>query len=195
MPRRTSKKSRISRRRNRVPRNMSTEATVTRMYSADIVRFAADSGLYRTFQLLLFPVADLQGLYSQYRIRNIKIEYQLYNQLNNNSQFPTLFIAPQSYNEGTTPASLSEVQQFRNVRTFQFGPSRPTYSQSFVPYVNMVTTGPGRVPTRSPWLTTSGDAIQHLTHVDWLVNYNSVTAPTHTIRLVATAVIDLKNTR
>lgn len=195
MPRRNSKNSRIMRRRNRVPRNLSTDATVTRMYTADISKFAADSGLYRTFQLLLFPVADMQGLYSQYRVRNIKLEYQLYNQLNNNAPFPTLFIAPQSYNEGSTPASIAEVQQFRNCKTFQFGPSRPSYAQSFVPYVNMVTTGPGRVAVRSPWLTISGDAIQHLTNVEWLLNYNSTSFATHTIRLVVTAIIDLKNTR
>lgn len=190
-----TKRSTHRRKVKRVPRNISSAHRVTRLYSADIVKFAADSGLYRTFQLLLFPVADIQNLYSQYKINSITLEYQLYNQLNNNSVFPTLYTAPQSYNEGTTPASITEVQQFKDCEVFQFGPSRPVFRRKYVPWVNMVTTGPGRVPVRSPWLTLSGDAIQHLTNVDWMVNYNSTSAATHTVRLVVWADISVRNTR
>jgi len=183
------------RRRRHVPRNITSVATVDRIFSADVAKIAGDSGLYRTFQPLLFPIADFIGGYTQYRIRSFTVQYQLYNQLNNNSAFPTLFIAPQSWSESATPASLSEVQQFKGIRMFQFGPSRPTYTQTSVPYVNFSTTGPGRIPTRSPWISTTSDLPQHLTHVDWLVNYNSTSATTHTIRLVVTAHFEFKNSR
>lgn len=169
--------------------------SATRMYTADIVRFPADSGLYRTFQPLLFPITDLMGSFSQYRIKSIRVDYQLYNQLNNNSVFPTLFIAPQSWTESTTPASLSEVIQFKGCKSFQFGPSRPVYTRTFKPHVNVSTTGPGRVPVLSPWLSTTADTPQHLTHVDWLVNYNSTSAATHTVRLVVTAQFEFRGSR
>lgn len=178
-----------------MPRGIISVAKVDRIFSADIGKLAADSGLYRTYQPLLFPVADFMGGYTQYRIRAITVEYQLYNQLNNNSAFPTLFIAPQCWNESATPGSLSEVQQFKGIRSFQFGPSRPTYKQTFIPFVNYSTTGPGRVPTQSPWISTTSDLPQHLTHVDWLVNYNSTSAATHTIRMVITAHFEFKNSR
>jgi len=165
------------------------------MYTADIAKVAADSGAYATFQPLLFPITDLFGSFSHYRIKRFNVEFQLYTQLNNNSAFPTLYIAPQSYNESATPSSLSEVVQFRGVKTYQFGPSRPTYKQSFVPYVNMTSTGPGRVPVASPWLSTTSDLPQHMAYVSWLQNYNSSTAATHTIRIVVSAIFEFKNTR
>lgn len=180
-------------RRRKVPRNM--VLNVTRMYTADIAKAAADTGAFSTFQALLFPTSDVFSAFSHYRIKRFKIEYQLYNQLNNNSVFPTLYIAPQQFSESAVPSALSEVIQYKGVRTFQFGPSRPVYSQTFVPYVNMVTTGPGRVPVASPWLTTTGDAVQHMANVFWLQNYNSTSAASHTIRLVVSADFELKGTR
>jgi len=178
-----------------VPRSLPTQLVASRIYQADILKVAADSGLYRTFQPLLFPISDLIGMFQCYRIRSIKVEYQLYNQLNNNSSFPTLYIAPQYWTESTTPSSISEVGQFQGVKVFQFGPSRPTYTQTFIPRVNMSSTGPGRTPVASPWLSTTSDLPQHLTHVEWIQNYNTTSAPTHTIRLVATAVFEFRGTR
>jgi hypothetical protein len=137
----------------------------------------------------------LIGSFTEYRIVNIKLEYQLYNQLNNNSLFPTLFIAPQHWAESATPGSFNEVAQFKGIRTFQFGPSRPIYKQSFKPYVNMVTTGPARHAVASPWLTTSSDLAQHLTCVDWILGYNTTSAATHTIRLVVTANFEFRGPR
>jgi len=197
MKNRTSLRSRRSSKRSsgRVPRGIGNSVLATRLYQADIAKFAADSGLYRTFQPLLFPITDLLGSFTKYRIRSIKLEYQLYNQLNNNSTFPTLYVAPQQYSESATPSSITEVIQFKGLQTFQFGPSRPTYTRTFTPYVNITTTGPGRVPTPSPWISSLSDLPQHLTNVEWLQNYNNTTQPTHTIRLVATAIFEFSGTR
>lgn len=196
MKNKRSSRTRTSKRQiSRPPRNISNSILATRLYQADIAKFAADSGLYRTFQPLLFPFSDFFNTFQRYRIVKIKLEYQLYNQLNNNSVFPTLYIAPQNWTENAVPSSVNEVIQFRGCKTFQFGPSRPVYSQTFVPYVNISTTGPGRNPVASPWLSTTTDLIQHITSVEFLQNYNNTSAPTHTIRLVATAVFELSGTR
>jgi len=182
-------------RRRRPNRDNSAVHKVTRIFFADVAKFAADSGLYRTIQPLNFPIADMIGAFTEYRIKSVKLTYQLYNQLNNNSVFPTLYIAPQHWSESATPASSSEVVQYKNVQTFQFGPSRPTYSRTFVPYVNMSSTGPGRVPVRSPWLSTSSDLPQHMLDAEWILNYNSTSAPTHTIRLNFIAQFEFRGPR
>jgi len=184
------------RRRSRpsIPRSV-TSIKGTRIYSADIVKFAADTGLYRSFAASLFNFSDLFNTFQLYRITSLKLEYQLYNQLNNNSAFPTLYIAPQDWTETGTPSSINEVQTYRALQTFQFGPSRPVYSRTFVPYVNMTTSGPGRTPVRSPWLSTTSDAPPHMACVEWLQNYNSTSFATHTIRLVVTADFVMKGLR
>jgi len=168
---------------------------ISRQWQADVAKTAGDSGLYRSVTAGLFNFSDIFNMFQFYRITSVKFEYQLYNQLNNNASFPTLFIAPQQWGELAIPTSQTEVSQFNKVRTFQFGPSRPTYTQTFKPFVNMVTTGPGRNPVPSPWIATTGDSVQHMTHVDWLQNYNNTSAPTHTIRLIATATFQLRGTR
>jgi len=190
------RRNRFARRRRR-PRSYGSDAVhrVSRIFISDISKVAADTGLYRTIQPLNFPIADMIGSFSYYRIKSIKLTYQLYQQLNNNSSFPTLYIAPQQWAESATPASFNEVVQFKNVKTFQFGPSRPTYSQTFAPHVNMVSTGPGRVPVRSPWLATSSDLPQHMLCVDWILAYNSTSAATHTIRLNYVAEFEFKGPR
>jgi hypothetical protein len=182
------------RRRRRSVRSDSVHR-VTRIFISDIAKVAADSGLYRTIQPLNFPIADMIGAFTYYRIKSIKLTYQLYQQLNNNSSFPTLYIAPQQWAESATPSSFNEVVQYKNVKTFQFGPSRPTYSQTFTPHVNMTSTGPGRVPVKSPWLSTSSDLPQHMICVDWLLAYNSTSASTHTIRLNYVAEFEFKGPR
>jgi len=179
--------------RQGVPRNIITG--VTRLYTADIAKVAADSGAYATFQPLLFPITDMFGAFQLYRIKRITVEFQLYNQLNNNSAFPTLYIAPQNWTESATPSALSEVIQLKGVKTYQFGPSRPTYKQSFVPFVNTTTSGPGRMPVSSPWLSTTSDLPQHMVYASWLQNYNSTSAATHTVRIVVTADFEFKGTR
>lgn len=187
--------SKLRNRRRRPSRQKDVTHRVTRIVIGDIAKVAADSGLYRTIQPLSFPVADMFGAFSLYRIKSVRLTYQLYQQLNNNSSFPTLYIAPQNYSESATPASFSEVVQFKNVKTFQFGPAQPTYSQTFVPYVNMSSTGPGRSPVASPWLSTTSDLPQHLLAVDWILAYNSTSAPTHTIRLNWVAEFEFKGPR
>jgi len=183
------------RNRRRRPQGSSSVHKVTRIFISDIAKVAADTGLYRTIQPLNFPIADMIGSFTYYRIKSVKLTYQLYQQLNNNSSFPTLYIAPQQWSESATPSSFNEVVQYKNVKTFQFGPSRPTYSQTFTPYVNMTSTGPGRVPVKSPWLSTSSDLPQHLLCVDWILAYNSTSAPTHTIRLNYVAEFEFKGPR
>lgn len=195
--RNSSRRMRRSPRKGSVPRGLggSNALVLSRQWQADVAKITADSGLYRTFQASQFVPSDLFQVFQRYRFLSVKVEYQLYNQLNNNASFPTLYIAPQQWGELAVPTLITEVAQFNQVKTFQFGPSRPTYTQTFKPYVNVVTVGPGRNPVPSPWLATTGDAVQHMTHVDWLQNYNSTSAPTHTIRLVATAVIEFQGTR
>lgn len=174
---------------------MKNSLVLSRQFQADIVKVAADTGLYRTVQASLFVPSDVFSVFQEYRFINVKYEYQLYSQLNNNSTFPTLFIAPQRWGELAVPTLQTEVTQYNNVRTFQFGPSRPTYTQSFKPHVNVVTVGPGRNPIPSPWLATTSDSVQHMTHVDWMQNYNSTSAATHAVRLVITATIEFRGTR
>jgi hypothetical protein len=188
-------KGRVAQRRSRrrFRRKAANTSIIHRYLSANIVKFAADSGLYRSYSMALFPSSDVTNLFQEYRIKWVELTYQLYNQLNNNSSFPTLFIAPQDWNNNAgTPSSITEVQQFQGIKTFQFGPANPTATYRFTPTVFV---GGEKLLHKSPWLSVSADTVQHMTSVEWLQRYNSTSDPTHTIQLSAKICVELRKTR
>lgn len=171
---------------------------INRMYANDIAKglLAADRGQYRSFNLGTFPDADIISLYSEYRIKFIEVTYQLYTQPNNNSNFPTLYVAPQHVADvAVAPSSRDEVLQFKGVVTHQFGPSNLVFKRRFTPVVMISTSGSGKMIATSPWLSTTGDAVPHLTHVEWIDKYNVSTDNSHNIRIVAKAIVECRGTK
>lgn len=192
----TSKNKRMRVKRSRVPRSInSSSIVVERQLIQAVVKSASDSGNFRAYALSGFPDADIVSMFQEYRIRSIKLTWMLVNAPNNNSSFPTLYVAPQHIFTGSSPTSRDEVIQYRGVKTHQFGPSNITYTHKYVPYVPLDASTSGKNFVPSPWLSTTTDAVPHYTDVEWISRYNSTSDPTHTIELLAHAIIDCRHTR
>jgi hypothetical protein len=168
---------------------------IHREWVGTITKSAADSGFYRSWNLATFPSSDIVSMFMDYKIASIDMTYLLINAPNNNSTFPTLYLAPQHFNYGVAPASRDEVIQYKGIVTKQFGPAMVQYKKSFVPYAFTTLTGSGQAPVASPWLNTNNTATTHAVGVEWIDNYNSTSATTHTLNLVVRATILARGTR
>lgn len=170
-----------------------------RMFVQNINKVAADSGTYYRSILADFPGAsDITSLFTDYKITKLRYTIRLVNAPNNNANFPTLYFAPQSYvYNGSSPSSASEVFQFKNLRTFQFGPSNLSTKLTVRPRVsvdvnNLVNSG---IPMASPWLNTANNSVPHIGIVWWISRYNSTTDTTHQLELQVDAWISARNSR
>jgi len=164
-----------------------------------LAKFAGDVGFYTAYQLSQFPgISDIRSLYTDYRVKSLRLTFNLINAPNNNASFPTLIIAPQHYNGALGTVSVGsrdEISQFKGVRVFQFGPSRVSYTQSFKPWVSMAGAGAGLMPIACPWINTINDDVKLVTNGYWLARYNTGSDPTHTIELTVSAVIECRGTK
>lgn len=161
---------------------------------------AADTGSYQSYALADFPSSDIVSLYQQYRIKAFEVTYTLFSQPNNNSNFPQLYIAPQEYNNQLgVPSSFDEVVQYKGVITHQFGPGpNQTFKHRYVPRVFLDATqgtSTGSLVLQSPWVSTFTAALRHMSHVEWITNYNAGVDNSHTIRRTVKAIIECKDTR
>lgn len=191
MPRRQQKRQRMN-------RNSTKYGTITvhRMLIGDIGQGSGsvDRGIYRSYSLSEFPYSDIAGAFQEYRIKKFITTYQLYTQPNNNSKFPTLYLAPQIFTNTAlaAPSTRDEVVQFVGVKTHQFGPSNLTKVITTPAYTFV---GAERRIVKSPWLNITADGVRHTTLVEWLSNYNTGTDNSHVIRLSVKAIIELRKTR
>jgi len=194
MGKRNNKK--IAKRIPRPVRGTNVIHSVHRAWSSNIPKIATDSGVNRSFNLNTFPASDIISLFQEYRIKSIMLQYTLVNAPNNNADFPAVILAPQRYNiGGVTPANRDEVLQYKGVTLYQTGPSKVQFKKSYVPYVQMTTSGAGVANAPSPWLSTQSASVPHLISVEWIDRYNSTSSPTHTLQIMATAVIECRGTR
>ncbi len=185
--------SRVNRRKSR-KRSANVPTVIHRKYVVDIVKGtgSVDTGLYRNFTLATFPTSDVTSLFTDYRFKWIEIQYQLYSQPNNNSNFPTLYVAPQHLiNTLTPPANRDEVLQFRGVKTFQFGPANMTTKYRYTPHIK---TADGQI-FRSPWISIANTTVAHMTNVEFLSKYNLATDNSHTLQINVLACIEGRLTR
>lgn len=196
MPKRSKRSFRS---RNRKVSRKAAHHIIHRQVPFVLAKFAADTGFYTAYKLNQFPgVSDLRSLYQDYKIKSIRLTFNLINAPNNNSTFPTLIIAPQHYNGalGTvTVGSRDEISQYKGVRVFQFGPNKVTYTQVFKPWLAMAGAGAGLMPIPWPWVSTINDDVNIVTNGYWLARYNTGSDPTHTIELTVSAVIECRGTR
>lgn len=170
--------------------------TVTRIWTGNVPKAAADTGTFRSFNLNTFPTSDIVSLFQDYRFKSIKVQYLLTNAPNNNADFPAIITAPAHFNVGgVTPGSRDEVLQFRGVQVYQMGPSRVQMTRSFKPFMQMLSSGSGVVQVPPQWLNTQTGSVPHLTHVEWTDRYNSTSSPTHNVQIVVTATIECRGTR
>lgn len=168
---------------------------VERQLIQNIPKVASDTGNFRSYNLSQFPDADIVSLFQEYRIKSVTLTWMLVNAPNNNASFPTLYVAPQHIFTGSPPANRDEVIQYRGIQTYQYGPSRIVYKRKFIPFVPLDASTTGKKFVSSPWLSTTTDTVPHYTDVEWISRYNSTTDPTHTIELLAHAVIECRHTR
>lgn len=166
------------------------------MYVGTVGKSVNDTGLYQSFKLSDFPTSDVVSLYSDYKILKFIVTYRLVSQPNNNSNFPTLYIAPQHVASGTAPTSRDEVVQFKGVTSYQFGPSTMSYTRVFKPHMWLDSTGVTlRAVIPGTWCSTTSDTVPNFSHVYWLSRYNSAIDNSHTIELEVKAVIATRGTR
>jgi hypothetical protein len=156
----------------------------------------AGTGLYLTHSLNNFPgVGDITSLFQEFKIQSIKLTFRLVNAPNNNAAFPTLYIAPQRFNfvqPGAVPTSVQDVWQFRGMKTYQFGPTALSYSQTFTPHysldVNNQALSTGEV-RKAAWLGAAANAVNHASAVYWIDRYDTPTNNSHTIELETVLVL------
>lgn len=190
------RRSRNKRRYSCPPKNQIK--SVERRYVASIPKVTSDTGAYNSIIATTFPgSSDFPSLFQYYRIKKLRYTYMLVNAPNNNANFPTLYIAPQSVLASGTPLTRDEVLQYQGVKTHQFGPSNLKVSYDFVPHCNrdiQQNLSGGEMVT-APFLNAGNLTIAHFTNVYWLSRYNSTTDSTHTLDLEITAWFELKGTR
>jgi hypothetical protein len=190
--------SRRSKRKARLPKQPKDTLLFQRKVSTNIAKIATDTGIYYFVRLADFPSAsEITSLFQFYRIKKFELKFLLVNQPNNNSSFPTLYIAPQQSTLSGTPASRDEVLQYQGVQIHQFGPSNLVKTISTTPCVLLDSSGSvgGGMVKQSPWLSTANNGIIHSAFVLWISRYNSTTDPTHTLELDVTAWFDAKGTK
>lgn len=198
MPKVAARRNRVRNARRRagtLVKNPRDGVVIERELIATITKVAADSGLYRSFGLNQFPDSDIVSMFQEYRIKSIKLTWMLVNAPNNNADFPTLYTAPQHYFAGIPPTSRDEVVQFRGVKHVQFGPATVMHSEVYKPFVPIDANVSGKKFVASPWISTVTDNVPHYTSIEWISRYNSTSSPTHTLELVAHAVIEARHTR
>lgn len=194
----TTGKKNVQRRRGKINPAKDTCLSVSRALITTIPKIAADSGNYRRVILADFVGnTDILNLYEHYRITKVQYRYFLVNAPNNNATFPTLIVAPQSFQYTGTPSSLDEVLQYQRFKLFQFGPNNLSYTITVKPKVSYDlgnSVGVGHIGEPG-WIGTANNSVQHFTVVDWLRRYNSTSDSTHTIDLEVRIWVDCKNTR
>lgn len=195
---RKTKSTRRSTRRVKIPRGV---LMVERVGITTVPKAAttAGGGLYLNHQLNNFlGASDITSLFQEYKIDKIRLTFRLTNAPNNNASFPTLYIAPQSFNYlGAAPASSGEVWQFKGLKSYQYGPSALSFSEDYFPtYAHDVNTsaGIGNV-VRAGWLSVGASAIQHMSAVYWIDRYDVPTNNSHNIELEAKLFVSCKNPR
>lgn len=169
-----------------------------RKYSLNVSKIAVDTGAYFNVRLADFPVVtDITSLFQFYRLRKVEIQFILVNQPNNNSSFPTLYIAPQQSTLSGTPSSRDEVLQYQGVQIHQFGPSDLVKKFSAVPAVLLDSSAGvvGGTLSQSPWLSTANNGTLHSAIIYWISRYNTTSDSTHQLEVDVTVWLDAKGTR
>lgn len=169
-----------------------------RRYVSTIAKTASDAGYAYSLDLSLFNASDILSLFSEYRIKQVKISFQLVNAPNNNASFPRLHIAHRGFSN-VNPTSRNEVLQYNGLKQYQYGPANIAAVYTFKPYVwrDTVTTasGTGKEIVVSPWIATDSDTVRHNYCVTWMDRYNSTTDNTHTIETLVDIVVEARGPR
>jgi len=191
------RKSSKGNRRNRKVRL--GELALTRTSTVTLGKVAADGGTYRIVSLGSLPgFSDMQGLYQEYKIVSVTYRYQLYTPNATSTYFPTVYAAPQMYTLGGAVTSLDDVQQYKDLKVFQFGPTKTEFVITVKPNVSVdINNSGGYGEVRSsPWVSMQNTSLSHMTVVDWIGNYNTSVATTqNNINLITTVKLALRNPR
>jgi hypothetical protein len=181
----------------RGPRSLAQQSiTLHRRAIFTVGKAAADQGSASFLTLNTFPASDIVSLFSEYRVKSVKLTHQLVNAPNNNASFPRLHIAPRGFSN-VAPSTRDEVLQYNGVEMYQYGPANITFARTYKPYVwlDAVGTTTGKQVVVSPWIATDTGDVRHNIAVLWLDRYNSTSDPTHTIEVVLDVVIEARGPR
>lgn len=190
------------RRKRSVDRGLVLTVPRTSITSVAKAATTAGTGLFLTHSLNNFPgVGDITSLFQEFKIQSIKLTFRLVNAPNNNAAFPTLYIAPQRFSfvqPGTVPTSVQDVWQFKDLKTYQFGPTALSFSHTYMPHysldVNNQALSTGEV-RKAGWLGAAANAVNHASAVYWIDRYDTPTNNSHTIELETVLVIKCRGTK
>lgn len=186
---------RRKRRPNRAPKSM----RFNRMLVTSVPKVTNDTGYYYAIRLSDFVYSDIQNLFQEYKVVSVKFTARIASQLNNNSDFPTLYYAPLKHSTpSSTPASRDEILQIKGVREYQFGPSKNSISFSVNPVTflaGLTTSGVGYSAQSGRWFTTDSINVVHNCFALWISRYNSTSSPTHTVELDITLMVEGRGTK
>lgn len=163
-----------------------------------LAKTAADTGGYITVTPSSLPgINDILSLFQKYKLVKISWTFTLTNAPNNNSNFPTLWWAPQQYANSGVPSSRDEVLQFQGVRSHQFGPSNLAFTITVKPYATIDAFGIGSAGVIPyPWVANSVSSVPAIGMVYWLSRYSTVPADSsHNIEVTTRVWLDAHGTR
>jgi len=170
----------------------------TRTTTNPFSKGAADSGYYFSTALSNMVSSDVLALFQEYRITNIKFTVRLPNQLNNNSDFPTLYYAKYRQTPSAPPAQLSDITQISGVKSYQFGPSSNQVSFNCKPSTlaaALTSAGVGYHVESDKWFSVESVNVQFISFAIWIARYNTTTSPTHSLEYELTYTIEARGTR
>lgn len=184
------------RRKRSVDRGIILTIPRTTITSVAKAATTAGTGLFLTHSLNNFPgVGDITSLFQEFKIQSIRLTFRLVNAPNNNAAFPTLYIAPQRFSfvqPSTVPTSAADVWQFKGMKTYQFGPTNLSFSQTYMPHyslnVNNQALAQGEV-RKASWLAAGANSVNHASAVYWIDRYDTPTNNSHTIELETVMVL------
>ncbi len=163
-----------------------------------LAKTASDTGGYISVTPSALPgINDILSLFKEYKIVKLSWTFTLTSAPNNNSNFPTIWWAPQNYAASGVPTSRDDVLQFQGVRTHQFGPSNLTTTLTVKPSASIDCFGisaSGIIPY--PWITNAVSSVPAVGMVYWLSRYSTVPADsTHNVEITTRVWLDARGTR
>lgn len=167
----------------RVPRSLQHKHIRTYDFGA-LTPTASDKGWAFTFLLSALPNhTEFTNLYDQYKIECVEVIWELIPTVEIGTAAVATMACPvilawQDNDDGSTPATLNEVNQIAKMERLQLSVANPAVKRSVLPWVQAGTPGaPANVglSIRAPYIDCSQDGVQHYSIKFWVKNFTTTT--------------------
>lgn len=159
-----------------------------------------DTGVGRTFKLSNLPnTTEFTNLFDQFRIVMVEAEYVFSTHiLASQARYPRITFAV-DYSDASNPATESEVLQYQNAESFQFGQVKHTFKRVLKPLAALAAyqgtfTAYGTASS-TQWFDTNNSSVEYYGTKEWINNYNTTLATGAVINVYHRYHLEFKNAR